>query len=98
MFRYNQIAALAHEGARWAAVHGKKFERTQHASPVTQADLFANVIAPRAAALDMNRLTCELDWDENSAPPPSPFGINGSPEAFFPEMNLTSTATSLVSN
>ena len=98
VFRFNQVAALAHEGARWAAVRGKNFERTQRASPVTQADLVANVIVPRATALDMDRLECDLSWDEKKRVASVTIQYQWLPEAFFPEMKLTSTATSLISN
>lgn len=98
VFRYNQVSALAREGARWAAVRGKNFERTQHASPVTQADLLNSVIQPRAAALSMDRLDCSLTWNETKSIVTVTVSYRWLPEAFFPEMSLKSSATSLVSN
>ncbi len=98
VFRYNQVAALARESARWAAVRGRTFERVEHGTPITKADLLSNVIVPRATALDLDRLSCDLTWDDKKRVVCVTVEYQWLPEAFFPAMKLISSATSVVSN
>ena len=43
IFRYQQIAYLAREGARWAAVHGSTYQSEQGQAAPTSADQFLEV-------------------------------------------------------
>lgn len=57
VFRYQQVASLAKQGARWAAVRGEKYQSEQVKSAPTSADVLAYV-KTRAAGLDPGLLTC----------------------------------------
>ena len=98
IFRYNQIAALAHEGARWAAVRGRNFEQINHRKPITADDIRANVIVPRAAGIDLNRIVCTMSLDKGHSVVSVTVRYLWLPEAYFGKLTLSNTATTLVSN
>jgi Flp pilus assembly protein TadG len=110
VYRYLQVAALAREASRWAAVHGANYAQENNRPPATAQDIFQQVIVPRAIGLDVSQLTCTVTWDTSNAP----YRIvvqNGQvlavantvtvtvqyrwlPEAFFGGITLRSTSTS----
>jgi hypothetical protein len=98
VFRYNQVAALASEGARWAAVHGRNYEDMNKTKTITSDDVFQSVIKPRAAGLDPAALTCLLTWNENHSVVSVRVDYQWLPEAYFGAKTLSCTAISLVSN
>jgi hypothetical protein len=98
IFRYNQVAALAHEGARWAAVRGRNFERINHRKPITADEVRSNVIVPRAAGIDLNRLVCTMNLDKGRSVVSVTVSYLWLPEAYFGKLTLSNTATTLVSN
>jgi hypothetical protein len=98
IFRYNQVAALAHEGARWAAVRGRNFEKINHRKPITSEDIRANVVVPRAAGIDLNRLECTMSLDKDHTVVSVTIRYLWLPEAYFGKLTLSDTATTLVSN
>src|SRR5215510_7946720 len=67
-FRYQQVAALAREGARWASVHGSDYERETNNPAATAADVFNTAISPSAVALDPNRLSYSVTWNSSNEP------------------------------
>jgi hypothetical protein len=98
IFRYNQVAALAHEGARWAAVRGRNFEKINHRKPITAEDIRANVVVPRAAGIDLNRIECTMSLDKDHSVVSVTVRYLWLPEAYFGKLTLSDTATTLVSN
>src|SRR5438128_8983671 len=56
VFRYQQMAVLAREGARWAAVRGPQYQKRTGKKPPTAAEVFANAIRPHAISIDPSRL------------------------------------------
>ena len=98
IFRYNQVAALAHEGARWAAVRGRNFEKINHRKPITAEDIRANVVVPRAAGIDLNRIECTMSLDKDHTVVSVTIRYLWLPEAYFGKLTLSDTATMLVSN
>ena len=64
VFHYHHIAALAHEGARWASVHGADYQ-DRYDQQVTSADILENAIRPRAQQMNPQRLTCNAVWDDS---------------------------------
>jgi Flp pilus assembly protein TadG len=64
VFHFHNVAALAREGARWAAVHGPEYEDINNRS-VTSNDILQNAILPRAERLNRDKLTCQAVWDES---------------------------------
>jgi Flp pilus assembly protein TadG len=65
VFRYQQTAWLAREGARFAAVRGSKYEITTGNPAATEADI-QDFVAKKAASLDLARLTTQVSWDPNN--------------------------------
>ena len=65
VFRYNQVASLAREGARWASVRGREYQNDAHRSRVTSDDVLSEVIRKKSVALDPKRLQCDMTWGPN---------------------------------
>ena len=68
VFRYQQVAALAREGARWASVHGGQYAQETDNPAATPEDVYREAIQPLAVALNPARLSYEVTWDENNMP------------------------------
>jgi Flp pilus assembly protein TadG len=69
VFRYQEVAALAREGARYASVRGTEYVRNNPgATAATQEDILQNVVRARAAGMDLSRLSCTVTWDQTNAP------------------------------
>lgn len=68
IFRYQQIALLAREGARYASVHGGQYQRETGNSAATQQDINNNAIVPYAVNLDLSQLSCKVNWQFNNMP------------------------------
>jgi Flp pilus assembly protein TadG len=57
MFRYQQVAALAREGARYASVHGGQWAKElNNNTPTTKDDIYNTAVKPMAAGLDLSQL------------------------------------------
>jgi Flp pilus assembly protein TadG len=59
-FRYQQIAALARLGARWASVHGPTYQKELNKPAPTSQDVMTNVVTGSMVALSLSNLTCTL--------------------------------------
>jgi Flp pilus assembly protein TadG len=68
IYRYQQVAALAREGARYAQVHGGQYELETGNPAATPEDIYNEAILPKAVALDPNSLSYSVTWDENNLP------------------------------
>ena len=62
VFRYQQVAALAREGARYASVHGGEYAAGTGQPAATPADVYNQAILPQAIGLDPNQLTYSVTW------------------------------------
>jgi Flp pilus assembly protein TadG len=63
IFRYQEVASLAREGARWAAVHGRD-DCEENSQPLTTGqNVYDNAIKPKAVILDPTKLTYSVAWD-----------------------------------
>lgn len=67
-FRYQQVASLAREGARWACVHGKEYERQTGNPAATPADVYSTAILPAAVTLDPAKLSYSVTWNNSNEP------------------------------
>lgn len=96
VFRYQQVASLAREGARYASVRGSKYQQVTGNPAATPADVYNNAILPGSVALDPAQLSSSVTW--------SPDNKQGStvsvqvtyrwiPEAFLGGVTLGSTST-----
>ncbi len=68
IFRYQQIAMLAREGARYASVHGGLYQQETGNAAATASDVYNNAIAPMATNLDMTQLSYTVTWNSNNMP------------------------------
>ncbi len=68
VFRYQQVASLAREGARWASVHGGQYARETKNPAATPQMIYDEAIQPKAIALKLDRLTCQVTWDTTNEP------------------------------
>jgi Flp pilus assembly protein TadG len=68
VFRYNELAFLTREAARYASVHGKQYEEETGKTAATADDIYNDVILPKAAILRPENLTCTITWDEDNHP------------------------------
>src|SRR5436305_12684188 len=69
IFRYQQVAWLAREGARYASVRGSDYKKeVSGATAVTKQDVHNNVVLPNATALDSTSLTTDVTWNSTNSP------------------------------
>src|SRR5579875_1454482 len=68
IFRYQQIAMLAREGARYASVHGGQYQQETGNSAATPQDVYNNAIVPYATNLDLSQLSYSVTWNANNMP------------------------------
>src|SRR6187455_821506 len=62
VFRYQEVAALAREGARWASVHGSQYADETGQTAATAADVFTTAILPSAIGLKAEHLNYQVTW------------------------------------
>lgn len=67
-FRYQEVAALAREGARWASVHGGQYHLETGLPAATEESIYKDAILPRATALIPEYLNCKVTWDKDNWP------------------------------
>jgi Flp pilus assembly protein TadG len=77
IYRYQQVAALAREGARYASVHGTQYAADTGNSAASASDVYSNAIQPLAIGLTSTRLTYSVTW--NSTNSPTSFNPNSNP-------------------
>ena len=90
IFRYQQIASLAREGSRWAAVHGPTYQSEQSQPAITNTDVMTKAIIPRIVILDSTALTCNLTMTSGRATVALTY--KWTPEAYFAPLTMTSTS------
>jgi Flp pilus assembly protein TadG len=57
VFRYQQVALLAREGARWGSVRGTGWQMDTDQTPPTQQDILQNAVLPLAVGMDQSNIT-----------------------------------------
>jgi Flp pilus assembly protein TadG len=95
IFRYQEVAWLAREGARYASVHGAKYQQVTGKPAATPADVYQSAILPKMVSLDPSQLSYQVTWSPNNQPGSTvtvTITYNWSPEAFFKTTTLTSTS------
>jgi Flp pilus assembly protein TadG len=109
VFRYQQVASVAREGARWASVHGGQYAQETGRPAATPDDVYTNAILPAATALSPSQLSYSVTWNKDNMPLEVVNGDYETPTGntvtvtvnyqWLPEMylvgpyNLTSTST-----
>jgi Flp pilus assembly protein TadG len=103
VFRYNQVADLAREGARWASVRGTQYA-SDTGNPAYTSTTVRSYVRGLAAGLDPNSLT--VTTSPSAAPDSSTVGKNTVsvtvsyswvPEAYFGGVTLTSRSVMTMS-
>jgi Flp pilus assembly protein TadG len=114
VFRYQEVASLAREGARYASTHGAQY-RSDAGQAIGTADVWTqdiidNGITPKRVALDPTRLTVTCAWPPVVNQPDKPDNWPGSkvtvtvsyrwiPEKYLVgPITLTSTAQLPITN
>lgn len=67
--RYQQVAGLAREAARYASVHGAYYQRDTGNAMATANSIYTNAILPRLGDLDASRLSYSVSWDNANEGP-----------------------------
>jgi Flp pilus assembly protein TadG len=113
IFRYQQVARVARDAARWASVHGTQYALDTQNPAATAVDVYNQVIVPNATGLDLSHLTYSVTWNTSNSPYHTST-LNGQtvkvantvtvnitynwvPEAFLGGISLTSTSVSVMS-
>lgn len=90
IFRYQQVAALAREGARWASVRGPQYQRRNRQPAPTSADVFNNAIRPKAVSLNPQQLTYAVEWDADATTVAVTVNYDWVPERYLFPVKFTS--------
>jgi Flp pilus assembly protein TadG len=68
VFRYQEVATLAREGARYASTHGYQYRKdsglAMGSSTDWQKDIYDNGIAPKIMTLDPKYITVTVSWPD----------------------------------
>jgi hypothetical protein len=95
VFRYQEVAALARDAARWASVHGSQYATDSGQAAATQTDVYNNVISTEATGLDLTKLNYSVTWPQGNDPydyVQVTITYQWIPEAYFGGLSLTSTS------
>ena len=68
IFRYSQLSSLARETARYASVHGEQYAQEMNVTAPAPADIYNNVVLPRAAAFDTSQLNYSITYNNTNWP------------------------------
>jgi Flp pilus assembly protein TadG len=68
IFRYQEVAALAREAARYASVHGAQYQSETGYTAATAQDIYNNAIAPNMVGLDPSKLSYSVSWNTDNHP------------------------------
>ena len=91
VYRYQHVAHLAREAARWAAVRGSSYQKDQSATEPTTQELLDDAIYPRMIGLERSLLSVPTFTMTDGVVTVS-LRYEWHPEAFFGTVSLTSTA------
>jgi Flp pilus assembly protein TadG len=68
ILRYQQVAHIAREASRWAAVHGESYAKEQNKTAATAQDVYDHAVLPQAASMDPSSITLQVSWDRDKRP------------------------------
>jgi len=109
MYRYQQVAAVACEGARWASVHGGQYASETGNAMATSGTGYSTAMLPLCVGLDTSQLTYTVVWADPGEMPTYVSGGNTVPntvtvtvtyhwipELYLSPVNLSSRAVATV--
>ena len=93
IYRYQLVATLAREGARYASVHGTQYAAVTGNAAATRDDVYNNAVLPMAVGLQTANLSCTVTWNTaNSPTSPNPnAGTAGQPAILYNSVTVTVT-------
>jgi Flp pilus assembly protein TadG len=100
VFRYQEVASLAREGARYASVRGREYELRTGRPAATADDVFNNAISPRAVILTPSQLSSSVTWNpdnQRGSTVTVTVTYQWVPEAYLGGLTLSSTSTTPIS-
>jgi Flp pilus assembly protein TadG len=62
IYRYHQLATLARAAARYASVHAGQYKEETGNPVATVSSIRTEVLEKSSYGLDLNKMTCTLDW------------------------------------
>jgi Flp pilus assembly protein TadG len=68
IFRDQEVASLAREASRWASVHGTQYAAASGKPAATAADVYNQVIAPKAVILNPADISYSVTWNASNSP------------------------------
>jgi Flp pilus assembly protein TadG len=68
IFRFQEVNYAAHEGARYASVHGAEWAKEQNTTAATPQDVYDNAIKPRFMTVDPAQANYSVTWNQNNSP------------------------------
>ena len=93
IFQYQQVAFLAREGSRWAAVHGPTYQSEQSQAAITNTAVMTSAILPKVVILNKNALTLtSANFSMANGKATVTLTYTWTPEAFFAPITMTSTS------
>jgi Flp pilus assembly protein TadG len=100
VFRYQEVASLAREGARYASVRGYQYQQTTSRPAATATDVYDNAILPRAVILNPSDLNYSVTWNPDNRQGSTvtvQVSYQWVPEAYLGGITLSSTSTMPIS-
>ncbi len=62
VFRFQQVACLAREAARWSSVRGSDYQKDTGKTAPTQDQILQNVVLPLAVGMDPQDVSIKVQW------------------------------------
>src|SRR3954454_1474362 len=62
VFRHQQVAGLAREGARWASVRGGQYYKETGQAPPTKQQIADAAVRPLAVGMDPAAVAVQVEW------------------------------------
>jgi Flp pilus assembly protein TadG len=64
--RYQQLASLARQAARYASLHGEQYSKDTKNPAPTPAQIYDAAVVPNAVALDLSKLSYSITYDTSN--------------------------------
>ena len=93
--RYQMVALLARQGARWASVRGDEYQKTTGKAAASASDVYSLAVLPGAVGMDSSSVSCAVAWSPDNQPGSSisvTVSYRWSPIEFVGPMTMSSTS------
>jgi Flp pilus assembly protein TadG len=62
VFRYQQVACLAQEAARWTCVRGSEYQKDANKASPSRDDILQQAVLPLAVGMDSSQISLQVVW------------------------------------